>query len=202
MQARRCRRSKRRCVRRTSVAAELRRPDEPFGIDAAQAHFGGDRQEVENHLVGRRVALARIGGHHAADHGGESRRNAGILARRVGNILGLMIEQLLQHGPFGIRRLAGQHVIERAAERIDVAAHVDVARVLGLLGRDVIERAERRAGDRQIAERFGRDLLAPGPGRRAWRGRAGVMMMFEGLMSRWTTPAAAVCRSAVAICSV
>ena len=46
----------------------------------------------------------------------------------VGRLVPLVLQQLLQHGPLGKRRPAGQHEKERAAQRIDVAAHVGVAR--------------------------------------------------------------------------
>ena len=61
-----------------------------------------------------------------------------------------MLQQLLQHRAFGKRRLAGEHEEQRAAERVDVAADVGVARIAGLLGRDVVERAERDAAGRQL----------------------------------------------------
>ena len=67
----------------------------------------------------------------------------GIERADVGRRLLLVLEQLLEHGPLGERRPAGEHVEQRAAERIEVAADVDVARVAGLLGADVVERAER-----------------------------------------------------------
>src|SRR5690606_25592207 len=70
----------------------------------------------------------------------------------------LMVEQLLQDGSTRIGGTAGQHVVQRAAERIDVAADVDIPRVACLLGRNVVERAKRRAGDRQITYAVGGEL--------------------------------------------
>ena len=63
----------------------------------------------------------------------------------VGGRLLLVLDQLLQDRPAGEGRPAGEHVEERAAQRVEVAAHVDVARVAGLLGADVVERAQGHA---------------------------------------------------------
>ena len=117
-----------------SLLGNVRRPDQTLGIDAAQPHLGSDRQKLQDQFVGRGVAFPRIGRHHSANDGGKPRRNARILSGRIGNVLRLMVEQLLEHRPFGIRRLAGQHVIQRAAKRINVAADIDISGILGLLG--------------------------------------------------------------------
>ena len=72
---------------------------------------------------------------------------------------------------------------QRAAQRIQVAAHVDVAGVASLLGADVVERAQRHSalGQPIVAAALEPtcqahvDQLGP---------PVGVMMIFEGLMSR------------------
>ena len=82
-----------------------------------------------------------------------------------------MIQQLLQRGPFRIRRLPGQHVVHRAAERINIAADVGIAGIPGLLGRDIVECPQGRAGHRDVADGIRRvapcepkvdDLHSPG----------------------------------------
>ena len=50
-------------------------------------------------------------------------------------------------------------MVERASEGINVAADVNVSRVPGLLGRDVVEGSECRSGDREFVNRFG--ILLP-----------------------------------------
>ena len=67
---------------------------------------------------------------------------AGFERADVGRRLLLVLDQLLEDRPLGERRPARQHVEERAAERIEVAPDVHVARVAGLLGADVVERAQ------------------------------------------------------------
>ena len=56
--------------------------------------------------------------------------------------------------PPGIRRDAGQQVIERAAERVHIALDAGRAAVPGLLGRHVVHGADRRpfSGDALILE--------------------------------------------------
>ena len=67
----------------------------------------------------------------------------GFRAPDVGRRVLLVLEELLEYGPLRERGAAREHVEERAAERIEVAPDVDVAGVAGLLGADVVERAER-----------------------------------------------------------
>ncbi len=64
--------------------------------------------------------------------------------------------ELAQHRLAGERHTAGQQVIKRAAQRVDVAAHIGGVRILGLFGRDVIRRAEDDVLPRQSAFSFAR----------------------------------------------
>ena len=68
---------------------------------------------------------------------------AGLRRADVGRRLFLVLDQLLEHGPLGKRRPAGQHVEQGAAERVQVAPDVHVAGIARLLGADVVERPER-----------------------------------------------------------
>ena len=63
-------------------------------------------------------------------------------------------------GGAGERRLAGEHLVEHGAERVDVRAGGDLALAHRLLGTHVVRRAERHAG-----------LGHPGPARLARRQR-------------------------------
>ena len=56
-----------------------------------------------------------------------------------------MIEQLLESVAVGVGRLASQHVVNRAAQRVDVAANVHTTRITRLLGRYVVKRTQSRA---------------------------------------------------------
>ena len=120
-------------------------------MDAAHPHPSGDQHQVVNEQVRRRISAARVAGHHLLHHRRQLSRYAAVFLRGIGRFLALMVQQLLQDRSFRVGWLAGQHVVQRAAERIDIAADVDVARVFGLLGRDVIEGAQRRAGQSDVA---------------------------------------------------
>ena len=92
----------------------------------------------------------------------------------------------LRGGP-GERRLAGEHLVQHAAERVDVAPGIDrlAAACSGLMyGR----RAERQAGlgqrcsSARLLERLGDAEVGDQRAARL------VSRMFSGLMSRWTMP--------------
>ena len=85
------------------------------------------------------------------------------------------------------RRAAGDDVIHRRAERVDVGAEVDVHVAADLLGADVVRRAVRLAG-LGLGGFLVVRLRAPDPGRSASRRPAGVSMMFFGFTSRWISP--------------
>lgn len=96
------------------------------------------------------ISLPWVTGHHLANDDRKCRWNSTILPRRIGWFFSLMIEQFLKNGSLGIGGLAGQHVIERATQRIDVTANIHAAWILGLLGRDVIKRSQRCSCDSQF----------------------------------------------------
>ena len=101
-----------------------------------------------------------------------------------------MLEKLLQHGSAGKRRPPRQHVENCASKRVEIAPHVDVARVARLLGADVVEGSQ---GHPALSQPMvGLALEPPSQAHVNELGAPrGVRMMFEGLMSRWTTPRAA-----------
>ena len=125
------------------------------------------------------------------------------IAARFGGSSDLMLQQFLQRGAVGKRRLADQHEEERAAERIDVAADVGLAGVAGLLGGHVVERAERHAaGGQLVFGRIGLSRTRASPMSTSLAWPSGVSRMFDGLMSRCTTSRCQACISASAICSM
>ncbi len=92
------------------------------------------------------MAVLAVLGHQLGQHPGEFGRHGRVQRPDVRRRLLLVLKQLLQNGPAGERRLAAEHVEQRAAERIQVAPNVDVARVARLLGTDVVERPQRHPG--------------------------------------------------------
>ena len=90
--------------------------------------------------------------------------------------------------PADERRLAGQHLVAQDAERVEVAAPVDLPLARCLLRRHVRRRADRHAGGREtavsLAVHGARDTEV---GHHRPAGAASSRML-SGLMSRWTTP--------------
>ena len=70
---------------------------------------------------------------------------AGLSAANFRRRFLLVLEQLLEHGPARKRRLARQHVEDGAAQRVEIAAHVHVAGITGLLWTDIIKCTQRHA---------------------------------------------------------
>ena len=83
------------------------------------------------------------------DHRVEAAGQLRAAGRQPRRVLG---QVRVDHRDVGVareRQLAGQAVVEQAAERVDVGARVDPA-ALDLLGRDVVDRADHVAGLRQL----------------------------------------------------
>ena len=59
-------------------------------------------------------------------------------------------EQPLHEGLAAVRGLAGQEIVQRAPERVNVGTAVGHPWVIGLLGRHVVDRTHDRAADRQV----------------------------------------------------
>ena len=102
----------------------------------------GERLEGLRDRQGGRIAIVGRFLHHPAHHVGqafgESRHQ---LLQRLG-VARLVREELLHQARRGEGDLAGDHVIEGASQRVDVAPRVDRMRVPRLLRRDVVERAD------------------------------------------------------------
>ena len=127
------------------------RQDHRIGRDGVErdAKPLGNRLEVRDEFRRRLIALLRILRHHPRQHRREFIRNRGIQFPRIERVDVLMGVQLLGRSAFGHGRPAGECMVERAAERVDVAAHVGFARVERLLRRNVIEGAE---GDARLRD--------------------------------------------------
>ena len=126
-----------------------RHPDQALGIEGAQAQCPRDDEQVADELLGRLIAAVAVLGHQLLDDAGEVGRDPGIQGADVGRRVLLVLEELLEHGPLREGGTSREDIEEGAAERIEVAPDVDVARVACLLGADVVERAERHPALRQ-----------------------------------------------------
>ena len=140
---------------------ELRRRGEPVGRELLQRGEHGVLDLVGHARSRCRRCGRRLVGHHLGDD-------------RLGRAA-------------GERRIADEHLVGHAAERVDVGARRDLPLAHRLLGRHVVRRAERHAG------------LGHPRCRRRWRRPARCRSrrpapepswsrMFSGLMSRWITP--------------
>ncbi len=105
----------------------------------------GNLNEVQDQLFGALVAVARLLGHHFRQDGGQVVGDRRVELARVQRFHVLMVVQLFQGRAFRHRRLPRQQMVKRAAERIDVAANIRRPRLDRLLGRNVVERAERHS---------------------------------------------------------
>ena len=113
-----------------------------------------------SHLAGGLKALVRRLGHHLGHQGRQLHRHLrtdDVERSRLHGEMGLV--QVPEVGPLE-RRPAGQKVVERAAQAVDVGADVGRLRVADLLGRDVIGRAQHLAlaGQAAVGLAFAGDL--------------------------------------------
>ncbi len=139
------------CSRR--AAEHLRRRVHRGGRDLRTPR---DALEIALHLVGALVPLVRILGERAHHDHIELVRDVGPQRRgrlrRGGEVLHRDLDRRLAVE----RRLAGQQLVEDDAERVEVGARVDLAS-LGLLGREVLRRADDRARLGHLARAGARD---------------------------------------------
>ena len=166
--------------------------------DAAGARW--PPRAAVGHLARGRIALVGILGRRAGDDVVEgpdelAARRARGMRRRVGDVR----PQLGHVAVLGVRDLAGQHLVQDAAERVDVRAPVDRV-ALDLLRGDVVGRPDPGAG-RVRSSASTRDAWSARSrsGRRARLSPSPQIRMFAGLTSRWTRPAACAASSAPAI---
>jgi hypothetical protein len=96
------------------------------------------RQRRAPEVARRRIALARLLGQRARHDPVERARDA--RGRRLRERLVQMREQRRRHGAARIGRLAGQHRVQDASQRVDVGARVG-PRAAQLLGRAVVDAA-------------------------------------------------------------
>ena len=98
------------------------------------------------------IAGIRIICHHLAHDGRDFFGDTAVERSRIGRRFALMIKELLQGRAFRIWRLSRQHMVHRAAKRINIAAFVCIPRVARLLRRNVVKRTKCGSGDRDVAD--------------------------------------------------
>ena len=110
--------------------------------------FGAGGQEHLQRLGGplrRRVAAGRVLGQHPVDDLLQAVGHGRVeLLQRPRRLRGVA-DHLADDVRVGERRLAGEGVVQHAAQAVDVAADVGGARVAGLLRRHVVRRAQQHA---------------------------------------------------------
>ena len=80
--------------------------------------------------------------HHAANQSCEAGRDLAIELFDGRRLFVAMALEFFQGGSARKRRPAGQGEIERTAQGVNIGTRIDLGRILGLLGRDVIHRAD------------------------------------------------------------
>ena len=110
----------------------------------------GQMLQLLQKFLRRLVALVGLLGHHLVKDDDQARGHLGVEGAYVLGLRLDVLEQALGHVALGEGRLAGQHVIERAAQGVDVAADVGRAAVARLLRGNVIHRADGRARTRHL----------------------------------------------------
>ncbi len=143
-------RRQRRRQRQRSRRVQQRHPPQP--TPRTQAPHAGQLVQFVQQGLGRLRALGRVAGHHRPAQRRQPSRDLRVEDRNVRRLRILVIEQLLEHRPLRVRRATGEHVEQRTAQRIEVAADVRHPRILRLLRRDVVKGAQRGAGDGQVAD--------------------------------------------------
>ena len=122
------------------------------GIEFIGRAAAGQRRtgQIFEQFLGGLVTVVRILGHHALQHGDHGFRHPLVVGAGIRRRLDGVRLQLVRHAAFRKRRLARQHVIPGAAQRIDVAADVRRLTVAALFRRHVIDGAHRGAGPRDV----------------------------------------------------
>jgi hypothetical protein len=135
---------------RLGADGELRNVD-VVGRDLRRHQRAGERSEVVEDLPHVRHALVEIALEHVRDDLGKALGHLRRGDAHVGDGFGLDREHVLREGQVTEGRGAGEHLVERHAERPHVAARVDGVRMADLLGRHVVGRSEHAALDRRAA---------------------------------------------------
>ena len=102
--------------------------------------------QIVEQFGGRLISVLGFLGHHPLQDGRHSLGDVRLLVARIGDRFDRVSLQLVGDASFGVGRLARQHLIPGAAERIEVAANVGQLAVASLFGRHVVHRAHCRAG--------------------------------------------------------
>ena len=166
------------------------RPSPPAA--SLDAHRGQRRDDG----VGRRRAPLRLLGEQRPGSGGRARRDVRARARDGGTgadrqVLGEHVRGVLG----GERRAPGDELVERDAERVEVAGRTDLL-AADLLGREVADRADDDRPRRSGGRRRSRWAMPKSPSAAL---PSASSQTLSGLTSRCTTPLAWACASAAAI---
>ena len=94
----------------------------------------GHQQQLADQLVGLLITVSGLFGQQFGDDSRDLFVEFGPDQTRIGGRLAAVAQQLLQQRAFGERRTAGQHKIEGAAQRVQVAANVGDARIRACSG--------------------------------------------------------------------
>ena len=105
--------------------------------------------QVLDKVFGALVAILRVFGDHPHENRRHFVRNFRHQLLGIGREHILMMVEFLGCRPLWHGRFTRQHVIKRAAEGVDIAPRIRLARLQGLLGRDVIKRPKRHPRLRQ-----------------------------------------------------
>ena len=133
---------------RTIVAASA--------VSAVTPRPRADALQLGVHLLGRLEAVVRVLRERAEHDHVEVGRDVGPLQRRRPRRVGEMLHRDLDRRLAAERRLAGEHLVEDDADRVEVGALVDGG-AARLLGREVLRRPDDRAGLGHLAHARARD---------------------------------------------
>lgn len=113
----------------------------PFESASTGNRRGSKRPERVGHFSWSLIALRRVLRHHPIEDACQPGRNiAAQLCQRLGRSLPMRCE-FVQHRAVWERSVAGQQIVQRTPETVDIRPNVGLARVVRLLRGDVVRRA-------------------------------------------------------------
>ena len=115
--------------------------------------------QVFEQLLWRLIPGGGILRQHALQHHHQTAGHPRTEEANIGRLFLHVLENPLRRRTLGEHAVAGQHKIQRAAQRVDIAPDVGGAAVAGLLGCHVIDRADRGAERGQAGHVIDRTLL-------------------------------------------
>ena len=113
---------------------------------ATVAHFsaaaGEPFRQLLGDLVGRLMTVIRLLGHHAFADPHQGGRSVVAIFENTRCGIPLMLHQPLGNRSIGIRRMAGQQIVEGATQTVDIRPRVGLVAVERLLGGQIVSGAE------------------------------------------------------------